>query len=90
LHIKYEILQDGGVVAQGEVQTTSNLKPGLLASLGVGAAAGSIGTAAAIGGGTAVASEALLVSVEKDAKQAAKAAFERIRQTYKERGWLKP
>jgi hypothetical protein len=90
LQIKYEILQDGAVVAQGEVQTTSNLKPGLLASLGVGAAAGSIATAAAIGGGTAVASEALLVSVEKDAKQAAKAAFERIRQTYKERGWLRP
>jgi hypothetical protein len=90
LHIKYEVLQDGGAVAQGEVTTTSNLKPGILASLGVGAAAGSIGTAAAIGGGTAVASEALLVSVDKDAKQAAKAAFERIRQTYKDRGWLKP
>jgi hypothetical protein len=89
LQIKMQVLQGGLVVAEGEVQTTSSLKPGMVASLGVGAATGSIGTAAAIGGGLAVGSEALLVSVEKDAKQAAKAVAERIIQGYKERGWLK-
>ena len=89
LQIKMQVLQGGVVVAEGEVQTTSSLKPGMVASLGVGAAAGSIGTAAAIGGGTAVGSEALLVSVEKDAKQAAKVVSERIIQGYKDRGWLK-
>jgi hypothetical protein len=89
VQIKMQVLQGGVVVAEGEVQTTSNLKPGMLASLGVGAAAGSIATAAAIGGGTAVASEALLVSVEADAKRAAKAVADRLIQGYKDRGWLK-
>jgi hypothetical protein len=60
----------------------------MVASLGVGAATGSIGMAAAIGGGMAVGSEALLVSVEKDAKQAAKAVADRLIQGYKDRGWL--
>jgi hypothetical protein len=86
--MKVQFLQGGVVVTEGEVQTTSDLKPGMLASLGVGAATGSIAMAAAIGGGTAVANEALLVSVEKDAKRAAKAVSERIIQAYKDRGWL--
>ena len=86
--MKLEVRQGEVVVAEGEVQTTSSLKPGLVTSLGVGAATGSIGMAAAIGGGTAVASEALLVSVAKDAKQAAKAVAERLIQGYKDRGWL--
>ena len=90
LQMKLEVRQGEVVVAEGEVQTTSSLKPGLVASLGVGAATGSIGMAAAIGGGTAVASEALLVSVAKDAKQAAKAVAERLIQGYKDRGWLRP
>jgi hypothetical protein len=89
VQIKMQILQGGVVVAEGEVQTTSDLKPGMLASLGVGAATGNIATAAAIGGGTAVASEALLVSVEADAKRAAKAVADRLIQGYKDRGWLK-
>ena len=72
-----------------KLKTASNLKPGMVASLGVGAATGGIGMAAAIGGGMAVASEALLVSVEKDAKRAAKAVADRVIQGYKDRGWLK-
>jgi anti-sigma factor RsiW len=71
-----------------EVSTTSSLKPGMVASLGVGVATGGIGMAAAIGGGMAVGSEALLVSVEQDAKRAATAVSERIIQGYKDRGWL--
>ena len=89
LQIKMQVLQGGVVVGEGEVSTTSSLKPGMVASLGIGAATGGIGMAAAIGGGLAVGSEALLVSVEKDAKQAAKAVSERIIQGYKDRGWLK-
>jgi hypothetical protein len=88
LQMKVQFLQGGVVVTEGEVQTTSGLKPGIVASLGVGAATGGIGMAAAIGGGLAVGSEALLVSVEKDAKRAAKAVSERIIQAYKDRGWL--
>jgi hypothetical protein len=86
--MKVQFLQGGVVVTEGEVQTTSDLKPGIVASLGVGAATGGIGMAAAIGGGLAVGSEAMLVSVEKDAKRAAKAVSERIIQAYKDRGWL--
>jgi hypothetical protein len=88
LQMKVQFLQGGAVVTEGEVQTTTSLKPGIVASLGVGAATGGIGMAAAIGGGLAVGSEALLVSVEKDAKRAAKAVSERIIQAYKDRGWL--
>ena len=88
LQIKVQLLQGRVVVAEGEVQTTSNLKPGLLTSLGAGAVTGTIGTAAAIGGAAAVGTEALLVSVEADAKRAAKAVAERIVQGYKDRGWL--
>jgi len=54
LQIKLQVLQGGVVVTEGEVQTTSSLKPGLMTSLGVGAATGSIGMAAAVGGGLAV------------------------------------
>jgi hypothetical protein len=79
---------DEGDRTQREVHTTSSLKPGIVASLGVGAATSSIGTAAAIGGGLAVGSEVLLVSVEKDAKRAAKAVADRLIQAYKARGWL--
>jgi hypothetical protein len=90
LQMKLQVLQGGVVVTEGEVQTTSSLKPGLMTSLGVGAATGSLGMAAAIGGGLAVGSEALLVSVEADAKRAAKAVADRLIQGYKERGWLRP
>jgi hypothetical protein len=90
LQMQLQVLQGGVVVTEGEVQTTSSLKPGLMTSLGVGAATGSIGMAAAIGGGLAVGSEALLVSVEADAKRAAKAVADRLIQGYKERGWLRP
>jgi hypothetical protein len=90
LQMKLQVRQGEVVVAEGEVQTTSSLKPGLLTSLGVGAATGSLGMAAAIGGGLAVGSEALLVSVEADAKRAAKAVVDRLRQAYKDRGWLRP
>jgi len=90
LQMKLQVRQGEVVVAEGEVQTTSSLKPGMLTSLGVGAATSSIGMAAAIGGGLAVGSEALLVSVEADAKRAAKAVVDRLRQAYKDRGWLRP
>ena len=64
LRIKMQARQGEVVVAEGEVQTTSSLKPGLLTSLGVGAATGSIGRAAAGGGGMAVGREALRLGRE--------------------------
>jgi hypothetical protein len=88
LQMKFQVLQGGVVVAEGEVQTTSNLRPGMVASLGVGAALGSIGTSAAIGSALAVGSEALLVSVERDAQRAAQAVSDRLIQAYQDRGWL--
>jgi hypothetical protein len=86
--MKVQVLQDGMLVTEGEVKTASSLKPGLLTTLGVGAAAGTIATAAPVSGGLAVGSEALLVSVEADAKRAAKAVAERLIQGYRDRGWL--
>jgi hypothetical protein len=88
LRMRYEIIQGESVAANGEVSTSSSLKPGILPAVGVGAAAGTVVVSAAISGTAAVASEALLQSVEADAKRAAKAAADSIIQGYKKRGWL--
>ena len=40
LQMKFQMLQSGLVMAESEVNTTSNLKPGMVASLGIGAATG--------------------------------------------------
>lgn len=82
------LYQGGEVVSRGIVTTSASLKPGMLVSLGAGAATGGIGTAAALGAGGATLSESVLATVEADAKRAARAIADRIEQGYKERGWL--
>jgi hypothetical protein len=88
LRIRYEIIQGGAVAADGEVNSSASLKPGMVPAVGVGVATGGIATAVVIGGSTAIASEALVQSVEADAKRAASVAADSIVQGYKKRGWL--
>lgn len=87
LHTRVSAYQNNQLVAQAQTSTTSSLKPGMLTSLGVGAATGGLGTAAAVGAGGATVSEAFLGTVEADARRTAEAIAERIANAYAERGW---
>ena len=87
LHARGEYIQNGKVVSQGTATTTSNLKPGMLAS---GAAAVATGGAAplAVGAAATVYSEAFTAGVEADASRMAAEVARKARQYYIDRGWL--
>jgi hypothetical protein len=87
LRTRVQALQAGNVVAQAETATHSSLKPGMLASLGAGAAAESGAAIAAGAVGTGV-SETFLATVTADAQRTAKEIAKKITQAYKDRGWL--
>jgi hypothetical protein len=87
LRTHIQISQGGELVAAGDTATTASLKPGMLTSIGAGAAAGSGAAVAAGAAGTGV-SEALLATVEADAKRTAKEVAKKIRKAYVDRGWL--
>ena len=76
------------LVAEGETVTKSSLKPGMGPLVGVGAIAGTAGTAAAVSGGTTLVSETFLQTVEADARRTAKEIADRVSGYYKERGWI--
>jgi hypothetical protein len=79
---------DDQLVAEAETQAESGKKPGAGVTLGMGAAVGSAGTAAAMAAGTTAVSELFLTSVEADAKRTGNELAERILRAYRERGWL--
>jgi hypothetical protein len=79
--------QNGELVAQAETATKSSLKPGMLTSVGVGAAADSGAAVVAGAVGTGV-SEAFLSTVEADARRTAKEIAKRMKNAYVQRGWL--
>jgi hypothetical protein len=78
------------LVAEGDTTTTSGLKPGMGVMLPVGAAAGSVGTTAAVSGATTVSSEAFFATVDADAKRTAQEVAKRVTDYYKRHGWLAP
>lgn len=79
---------DGQLVAEAETTAKSGKKPGAAATLGVGAAAGTIATAAAVTTAVTTGSELFLTSVEADARRTGDEIAERIIRAYRERGWL--
>jgi hypothetical protein len=79
---------DGQLVAEAETAAKSGRKPGAAVTLGAGAAAGTAATAAAMAAGTTGISEALLTSVQADARRTGDEIAERIVRAYRERGWL--
>lgn len=81
--------QNGVLEAQALTSTRGSLKPGMLTSAGVGAAAGTISTATVvIGGVTTVVSNELLATVEADAKRTAKELSKKLVEAYERRGWI--
>lgn len=78
---------DGQLVAEAEMTSKSGKKPGAAATLGAGAALGTVATAAAVTAATTGASELFLTSVQADARRTGEEIAERILRAYRERGW---
>jgi len=87
LGTRMQAWQGGKMIAEAETVTKSSLKPGILTSLGVGAAATSAAPLV-VGGVTTGLSEAALGTIEADAKRTAKEVAKRVKEAYQERGWL--
>ena len=87
LGTRMQAWQGGKMIAEAETVTTSSLKPGMLTSLGVGAAATSVAPLV-VGGVTTGLSEKVLGTIEADAKHTAKEVAKRVEQAYRDRGWL--
>jgi hypothetical protein len=87
LRTRIQAVQGRQLIAEAETMTKSNLKPGMLVSLG----AGGIASAAApivVGTVATGASELLLATVEADAKRTAKEVAKKVKKAYQNRGWL--
>lgn len=87
LWTRIQAIQGGQLIAEAETVTTSNLTPGMLTNLGVGAAAAK---AAPIMVGTVAtgAKETFLGTVAADAKRTAKEVAKKVEKAYQDRGWL--
>lgn len=79
---------NGQLVAEAETTAKSGKKPGAAATLGVGAAAGTVATAAAVTGAMTTGSELFMTSVAADGRRTGQEIAERIIRAYRERGWL--
>jgi len=87
LRTRMQISQGGKLVAEAETATKSSLKPGMLTSLGVGAVASTV-VPIVVGGVATGVSEALVGTIEADAKRTAKEVAKKVEKAYRERGWL--
>ncbi len=79
--------QGGELIAEAETATKSSLKPGMLASGGVSAAAGTV-VPLVVGGTTTVISETWKGTIEADAARTAQEVTKKVKKAYEERGWL--
>jgi len=87
LRTRMQISQGGKLVAEAETVTKSSLKPGMLTSLGVGAAASTVAPIV-IGGVATGVGETLLGTVVADAKRTAKEVVKKVEKAYQDRGWI--
>lgn len=87
LRTRIQAIQGGKLIAEAETVTESSLKPGMLTSLGLGAAAGAVAPIV-VGAVTTGVDEAFLAAVEADAKRTAKEVAKKVEKAYQDRGWL--
>ena len=87
LRTRIQAIQGGQLIAEAETMTKSSIKPGMLTSLGMGAAASTV-VPIVIGGVTTGVSETFLGVVEADAKRTAKEVAKKVKEAYQDRGWL--
>jgi hypothetical protein len=78
------------IASEFETDARSGYKPGVAETMGVGAAAGHLGTSAAIGSAFAAGSETFAANVEADATRTAKAIAKQLRQFFVDQGWIPP
>lgn len=88
LQTRVQAWQNKQLVAEGETTARSGLKPGMLTSLGMGAAASTV-TPVVVGAATTGFSETLKATVEADAKRTAIEVAKRVKKAYQDRGWLR-
>lgn len=84
---RMQMWQGGEMIAEALTETTSSLKPGMLTSLGVGAAASTVAPLV-VGGVSTGVSETLRGTIEADAKRTAQEVAKRVKKAYQDRGWL--
>jgi len=73
-----------------EVTAQSGRKPGAAETMGAGAAAGTLATAAVVTGASSVASEAFGANVDDDAKRTAKKIASMLSNFFAQQGWTGP
>ncbi len=78
------------LVDQFEVDATRGRKPGAAETMGVGAAAGTVATAAVATAATTVGSEAFGADVQADAKRTAEKIAAVLSQFFVRQGWITP
>ena len=88
LRTRGEFFQNGELISQGVSSTQANLKPGMLASGAAAVATGGVAPLAA-GAVTTGYSEAFAAGVEGDASRMAAEVARKVKNYYRERGWLK-
>jgi hypothetical protein len=76
------------LVKEFEVEATSSYKPGMAATMGVGAAAGNLAVSAAVSTAGTAASEKLSDDVDADAKRSANEARAQFAEFFVEQGWI--
>jgi hypothetical protein len=72
------------------VNARSGDKPGMAETVGVGAIAGHLATAAVVSTGLAVGSEEFTANVDADADRTAKSIAKQLKDVYIDQGWLQP
>lgn len=83
----YPGVPGGELITEAETATKSSLKPGMLVSGGVSAAASSV-VPLVVGGTGAVISESWRGTIEADAARTAEEVAKRVKKIYEARGWL--
>jgi hypothetical protein len=83
-----ETYQGGMLISEADTSANSGYKPGAGVTLGIGAAAGSAVTAAAVAAGTTTVSELFMTSVNAGARRTAREIADKIEEAYEKRGWL--
>ena len=83
-----QVYQSARLVEQFEVEAKSGRKPGAAETMGVGAAADSLGVAAAVSGTVAVGSETFSANVEADASRTAKKLAQQLAVFFVRQGWI--
>jgi hypothetical protein len=71
-----------------EAAASSGRKPGMLETMGVGAAADQLATAAVLSGGVSMASEAYVANIEADGARLGKQIAESLVPLFEQQGWL--